>query len=69
MEADDSLGTVSMGLKMPPHIANAASIIAQKVDNVYLVVPLEILQQHLDIRQQRKREKTTQTSREQSETA
>ena len=34
MEADDSLGTVSMGLKMPPHIANATSIIAQTVDNV-----------------------------------
>ena len=34
MEADDALGTVSMGLKMPPHIANAASIIAQTVDNV-----------------------------------
>ena len=34
MAADDSLGTVSMGLKMAPHIANAASIIAQIVDNV-----------------------------------
>ena len=36
MAADDSLGTVSMGWKMAPHIANAASIIAQKVDNVLL---------------------------------
>ena len=30
----DQLGTVSMGLKAAPHIANAASNIAQKVDNV-----------------------------------
>ena len=34
MVADDSLGAVSMGLKAAPHIANAASSIAQKVDNV-----------------------------------
>ena len=34
MAADDSMGTVPTGLKMLPHIANAASIIAQKVDNV-----------------------------------
>ena len=30
----DQIGTVSMGLKPAPHIANAASNIAQKVDNV-----------------------------------
>ena len=36
MAADDSLGTVLMGLKMAPYIANAASSIAQKVDNVSL---------------------------------
>ena len=31
---DDQLGKVSMGLKATPRIANAASSIAQKVDNV-----------------------------------
>ena len=31
---DDQLGKVSMGLNATPHIANAASSIAQKVDNV-----------------------------------
>ena len=34
MAADDALGAVSMGLKAAPHIANAASSIEQKVDNV-----------------------------------
>ena len=34
MAADDSLGAVSMGLTEAPHIAHAASSIAQKVDNV-----------------------------------
>ena len=34
MAIDDQLGKVSMGLQAAPYIANAASNIAQKVDNV-----------------------------------
>ena len=33
MAIADSLGTVSMGLKVAPHIANAASSIATMFDN------------------------------------
>ena len=32
LHIDDSLGSVAMGLKVAPHIANSASIIAEKVD-------------------------------------
>ena len=32
-----ALGTVSMGFKAAPHIANVASTIAKNVDNVLLV--------------------------------